>query len=160
MKKKLATLLLALCIFTACSAPSEPNEIEQILDNVEQAISEDFEKQTVTEVCNFELVNDQDDTMILHLCFTTYYGADPKDITGLNTAALSAVFDLENAQLQKEFSVSEHPAAIYQDETRAYLCWTSSPEASAVLEHTPGSIREEDAFRIVQSVYEHPGQEK
>lgn len=38
MKKLSAILLLALCILTACSAPSEPNEMEQILDKVEQAV--------------------------------------------------------------------------------------------------------------------------
>lgn len=160
MKKKLATLLLALCIFTACSSPAEQDEMEQMLQKVEQALGEDYEKQIVTKVYDFEFINDQDDMMILHLCLTTYYGADPEDVTGLNTAALSAVFDLEGAQLQKEFTVSEHPAAIYQDETHAYLCWTSSPETSAVLDHTPGAISEENALRIVQSVYKYPNREK
>lgn len=79
MKKKLsATLLLALCILTACSAPSEPNEMEQMLDKVEQGLGEDYEKQAVTRVYDFTYVNEQGNTLIMYLCITTYFAANPE----------------------------------------------------------------------------------
>ncbi len=160
MKKISATFLLALCILTACSVPSEPNEMEQMLENVEQGLGEEYEKQSVTKVYDFEFSNDQGNTLIMYICATTYFAADPEAVTGLDMAALSAVFDPESTTLQKEFTVSGHSAAIYQDDDHTYLCWTTSPEASGILEYAPGTISEEDALRIVRSVYEGPNPEK
>lgn len=161
MKKKLsATLLLALCILTACSAPSEPNEMEQMLDKVEQGLGEDYEKQAVTRVYDFTYVNEQGNTLIMYLCITTYFAANPETVTGLDKAALSAVFDPESTPLQKEFTVSGHSAAIYQDDGHTYLCWTTSPEASGIMEYAPGTVTEEEALRIVRSVYKGPNPEE
>jgi len=160
MKKLSAIFLLALCILTACSAPSEPNEMEQMLEKVEQGLGEEYEKQSVTKVYDFEFTNGQGRTLTMYICATTYFAADPEAVTGLDKAALSAVFDPENTPLQKEFTVSGHSAAIYQDDAHTYLCWTTSPEASGVVEYTPGTITEEEALRIVRSVYEGPNPEE
>lgn len=160
MKKKLAAfLLLSLCIFTACTS-SEPDEMAQILEQMELTLGENYEKQTVTKVYDFEFANSQDDTMILHLCLTTYFAANPETVTGLDKAALSAVFDPESTPLQKEFTVSGHSAAIYQDDGHTYLCWTTSPEASGIMEYAPGTVTEEEALRIVRSVYKGPNPEE
>lgn len=156
MKKKLAAfLLLSLCIFTACTS-SEPDEMAQILEQMELTLGENYEKQTVTKVYDFEFTNSQDDTMILHLCLTTYFAANPETVTGLDKAALSAVFDPESTPLQKEFTVSGHSAAIYQDDGHTYLCWTTSPETGGIMEYAPGTVTEEEALRIVRSVYKGP----
>lgn len=157
MKKKLsAILLLALCILTACSAPSEPNEMERMLEKVEQGLGGEYKKQSVTKVYDFAFTDNQGNTLTMYICVTTYFAADPEAVTGLDRAALSAVFDPENTPLQKEFTVNGHSAAIYQDDEHAYLCWTTSPEASGVVEYAPGTLTEEEALRVVRSVYERP----
>ncbi len=144
MKKLSAIFLLVLCILTACSAPSEPNKMEQILEKVEQKLGEEYEKQTATKVHDFAFTNGHGNTFTLYICVTTYFAENPETVTGLDRAALSAVFDLENTPLQREFTVNGHPAAIYQDDDHTYLCWTTSPEASGVVEYVPGTITEEE----------------
>lgn len=161
MKKNFsAILLLVLCILTACSAPSKPNKMERMLEKVEQRLGEEYEKQAVTKVYDFSFTNGHGNTFMMYICVTTYFAADPEAVTGLDRAALSAVFDPENTPLQREFTVSGHSAAIYQDDDHTYLCWTTSPEASGVMEYAPGTITEEEALRIVRSVYEVPNPAK
>jgi len=161
MKKNLSAIfLLALCILTACSALLEPNKMEQMLEKVEQGLGEESEKQAVTKVYDFAFTNSHGNTFMMYICAATYFAADTETVTGLDKAALSAVFDPENTPPQKEFTVSGHSAAIYQDDDHTYLCWTTSPEASGVLKYAPGTITEEEALRIVRSVYEIPNPAK
>lgn len=155
MRKKYCTIFLAaFCIFTACSSQPKVSEIEQQLNQIEQALGDNYKKQSVTKVTDYLLTNTQGGAMVLHLCLTTCYEADPADVTGLDENAISAVFDPESAELQKAFTAGGHSAAIYHGDTRAYLCWTSSPEATGILEYDVGTVTEDEAIRIVESVYQ------
>lgn len=150
--------LMVLILFTACSAEkiAEPDELDQAASQIEEALPEEYKKISQTEVYDFVFSNDNDSTLVFHLCKTTYSESAPESISGLDIHAISAIFDAENTPVVKEFEVDGFPAAIYQGETCNYLCWTSSPEASGVLEYDPSVITEEDALHIVQSVYHIP----
>ena len=70
----------------------------------------------------------------------------------MNTNAISAVIDPDDAESCRECTVSNLPAAIYQKDGRAYLCWTITPELSCVIEYDPTTEREEDMLRMAESV--------
>lgn len=157
MKKKLFALLLFISfLFTACSVHSEEDALNKALDKFERALGDEFVKQSETEVYDFAFEHQDGSTMVYYICQTTYYAADPDEGTGLNTAAMQAVFDWENTLLLKELTIAEHPAAYYQGETHSYLCCTPSPETTLILEYDPESISEEDAFRVIHSVFVNP----
>lgn len=152
--KLLMPLLLIACVLCACSAPPEADPLKQMSENVQQAIPEDFEKQTETEVYTFQFTNSTGAELTYHICLTSYAESQSSNISGFHADAVRGIFDPDTAQLEKEFAISDHPAALYQLDDDSYLCCTSSPEASVVLEYPAGSISEEDAIRIIQSVYE------
>lgn len=147
-------LFLIACILCACSAPQKSDPLTQMSERIQQAIPKDFEKQSDTEVYTFQFTDGTGAELAYHICLTSYEKSHDSHISGFHTDAIRAVFDPDTAQLQKEFVISDHPAALYQLDNVSYLCCTSSPEASVVLEYPVGSITEEDAVRIIQSIYE------
>lgn len=124
----------------------------EVLKQVENALGEEYEKQTVTEVYDLVYSDDHENIIVYHLCTTTYYGPDPAGQTGLNINAISAVISPDEAESFRECAVSGLPAAIYQKEGKAYLCWTILPELSCIIEYDPNAEREETIFRIAESV--------
>lgn len=157
--KLCAIFLLVLVLFSACSSANrteEPDEPDQAASQIEEALPEEYKKISKTEVYDFVFSSENNSKLVFYLCVTTYSESVPESISGLDIHAISAIFDAENTAVVKEFDVDGHPAAIYRGETSNYLCWTSSPEASAVLEYDPDFISEEEAVRIALSVYENP----
>lgn len=77
--------------------------------------------------------------------------------TGLNTEAIAAVIAPDEAESYRECAVSGLPAAIYQKEGRAYLCWTIIPELSCVIEYDPAVENENDMLRMAESVPANKG---
>ena len=159
MKHNLLILFLFLTVFlTACSATQE-NELSKTLTQVEDALEdtlEDAEKLSVTKVLTATFSDDRGNPLVLYFCTTTYYAQDPSTVTGLNTEAISAVFDPGSAVLLEEFTVEGHPAAIYQGAEWNYACWTSSPEATGIMRYDPDVVSLEDVHRTVESVYVQP----
>lgn len=153
-KRQFAILALTLCTLTACFSPSKPDKLEQAVEQIAQALDTGYEKQSATEVYRFHYSDGNGGRIVYHLCLTTYYAADPESVIGLDTDAISAVLDLENTPAEKELEVNGKPAVICQKDARTYLCWTISPEVSAILEYSPEAVSEEEALRIAQSVRE------
>ena len=108
--------------------------------------------QTVTEVSDLVYSDGEGNNIIYHVCLTTYYGVEATAQTGLNTDAISAVISSDEAESCRECTVSGLPAAIYQKDGRAYLCWTIIPELSCVIEYDPAVESEEDMLRMAESV--------
>lgn len=128
------------------------DEMQDILNRMEDALGEEWKKQTMTEVFDHVYANDEGNTIIYYVCITTYYNADPNYPSGLNADAISAVINPDEAESSRECTVSDLPAAIYQKGSRAYLCWTIMPELSCVLEYDPAVESEADIFRMAESV--------
>ena len=156
MKKKifLFSLTLLICIlyvgfFTAPKTRiAAPLEITSILSNTEKGF------QTTVYSCDF--TDEAEGRMVYHLCITKYDALPSHAITELHTAAVTAVFDIAHARLVKKFDSSGHPAAIYQSSDCNYICCTTSPEASVVLEYDPSTFSEDDVIRSIRSIYEKP----
>ena len=159
MKKKTWLIIVAVCILLILSAliilanrPTPQDEMMNMLNRVENAVGDERKKQTVTKVSDLAYSDDEGNTIVYHVCTTTYYEADFSKQTGLNTDAISAVISPDEAESCRECTVSGLPAAIYQKNGRAYLCWTIIPELSCVIEYDPAVESEEDMLRMAESV--------
>lgn len=71
----------------------------------------------------------------------------------LDMDAISAVFDASAISKQEELEVYGHPAAFFVGEDRTYLCCTTSPGYTVILEYDPEELATEDALHIIRSVF-------
>ena len=149
-----AVCILAVLAFTIIIAnhPTPQDEMMDMLNRVENALGDEWEKQTVTKVSDLVYSDAEGNTIVYHICTTTYYEVDSAKQTGINTDAISAVISPDEAESCRECTVSGLPAAIYQKDGRAYLCWTIIPELSCVIEYDPAVESEEDMLRMAESV--------
>ena len=159
MKKKTWLILAAVCILLIgavliiiANHPTPQDEMMDMLNRVENALGDEWKKQTVTKVSDLVYSDDVGNTIVYHVCTTTYYEADSAKQIELNTDAISAVISPDETESCRECTVSGLPAAIYQKDGRAYLCWTIMPELSCVIEYDPDVESEEDMLRMAESV--------
>ena len=159
MKKKIWLFIAAVCILTVLAfaiiivnRPTPQDEMMDVLNRVENALGDEWKKQTVTKVSDLVYSDDEGNIIVYHVCTTTYYEADATEQTGLHTEAIAAVIAPDEAESCRECTVSGLPAAIYQKNGRAYLCWTIMPELSCVIEYDPAIESEEDMLRMAESV--------
>ena len=159
MRKKTWFIIAAICVLlvlvgaiTFVNRPTPEDEIMDMFNRVENALGDEWKKQTVTKVSDFVYSDGKGNTIIYYVCITTYYEADATEQTGLNTEAIAAVISPDEAESCRECTVSGLPAAIYQKDGQAYLCWTIMPELSCVIEYDPAFESEEDMLRMAESV--------
>ena len=164
MKRK-TWLVVTLCILIILAGaiilvnrPTPEDEMMDMLSRVENALGDEWKKQTATKVSDLVYSDNEGNTIIYHVCTTTYYEANTAEQTGLNTEAIASVIDPTEAESCRECTVSGLPAAIYQKGGRAYLCWTIIPELSCVIEYDPAVESEEDMLRMADSVPANHGQ--
>ena len=163
MKKKIWLIIAVICILLIVVAivltnrPAPRDEMMDMLNRVETALGDEWKKQTVTEASDLVYSDDEGNTIIYYVCITTYYAADATEQIGLNTEAISAVIPPDEAESCRECTVSGLPAAIYQKDGRAYLCWTIIPELSCVIEYDPAVQSEDDMLRMAESVPANQG---
>lgn len=86
-----------------------------------------------------------------HILKTTYYEADPNEVTGLNVDALKILFSPDTAISCENMRIQEWDAALYKTTEQCYLCWTYSPEVSYILEYNPAAVSDEEVIRMAQS---------
>jgi len=84
-----------------------------MLNRMENALGDEWEKKTVTEVSDLVYSDGEGNNIIYHVCVSKYYGVDAAKQTGLNTDAISAVISPDTAESFQECTVSGLPAAIY-----------------------------------------------
>ena len=159
MKKKTWLIIAVVCILLIAAIaiilanrPTPQNKMMDMLNRVENALGDEWKKQTVTKVSDLVYSDDKGNTIVYHVCTTTYYEADSTEQTGLNTEVIAAVIAPDESDSCQECTVSGLPAAIYEKDGRAYLCWTIMPELSCVLEYDPAVQSEEDMLRMAESV--------
>ena len=159
MKKKIGLLIAAVCILIVLAVaisfanrPTTQDEMTDMLNRLENVLGDEWKKQTVTKVSDSVYSDDEGNIIVYYVCVTTYYEADATKQIGLNTEAISAVIALDKAESCRECTVSGLPAAIYQKDGRAFLCWTMMPELSFVINYDPAEESEEDMFRMAESV--------
>ena len=135
MKKKLVLVFVAVFLilgvvfaFGAMAKENEDtprdmaNQIEAAIKNV---LGDDVKKQTETVVAGTIKYGDKEGNEInYHILKTTYYEADPSEVTGLNVNALGVLFNPESANNCKEMKIKDWDAALYEFDELSYLCWT------------------------------------
>lgn len=157
MKRTIWILTVLILLFlSACAADSTPSPLEDAAQKIEQALPEGYEKDYQVQVHSYSFLDEQGNTIEYFLCITTYASDAPKTTDGLHKEALCAVFDVDNTPVITKLDGWEYPAAIYQDEEFSYLCWTATPEVSAILKYAAGTISENDAKKILESVFTSP----
>ncbi len=125
------------------------NRIEAAIKDV---LGDDVKKQTETVVAGTLKYSDKEGNEInYHILKTTYFEADPSEVTGLNVDALGVLFNPDSANSCKEMKIKNWDAALYEFDELSYLCWTDTPEASYVLEYNPDVIPDEEILKMAES---------
>jgi hypothetical protein len=161
MKKKITIVLIAVVLLlgfvfaTGALAKEEisPREMANRVENaIKEVLGDDAKKQTETVVAGtLKYLDDDGNTINYHILKTTYFEADPSEVTGLNVDALGVLFNPESANSCKEMKIKDWDAALYEFDELSYLCWTDTPEASYVLEYNPDVIPDEEILKMAES---------
>ena len=169
MKKKITIVLIAVVLLlgvvfaTGALAKEEitPREMANRVENaIKEVLGDDVKKQTETVVAGTLKYSDDDGNAInYHILKTTYFEADPSEVTGLNVDALGVLFNPESANSCKEMKIKDWDAALYEFDELSYLCWTDTPEASYVLEYNPDVIPDDEILKMAESA-EAPDSQK
>ncbi len=148
-------LLGSITIF-AVSHTEKSSQQADFGGRIEAALGDEYKKQTETIVAATVTYADKDENEILYYCLkTTYYEADPSEVTGLDVNALCVLFDPELARSCEEMKINEWSAALYRFDELSYLCWTCTPETSCVLEYDPDVVADEEIIKMAESAREY-----
>lgn len=158
-KKKLLGIvgIMVVCaviilIFVSESRSAEANDTHEMLERIERALGDEYKKQSMTELVATLQYGDEDgNTINYYILKTTYYEADPAELTGLNTSAVSLIIAPETAVGCRKMKIQDWDAALYETKTLSYLCWTYSPEVSYILEYNPEVVADEEIIKMAQS---------
>lgn len=155
-------LILSLALITAgCAAQPEPEksqheEFIEYVSRVEAAadkvIGDEMPKQAKTLVIPVTWEDEDGNDVIYRIIQTTYFNADPAEVTGLNVEAIREIIDPDEAESSRDCEINDNPGAWYEKGNRIYLCWTDTPEYSFILEYSPGTLTEDEAVKMAESV--------
>ena len=161
MKKTIISALAgALCMFLAIliiatlSEKKKPElTTDELLGRVENVLGDEYKKQTVSEVIVQLTYAHKDGGNPIYYYFvkTTYYEADPAEVTGLNTDAFHIVFDPDRAETAEEMMIQDWHGCLYRLPDKSYLCWTAAPDISYVMEYDPSVVSDADIIRMAAS---------
>ena len=137
-KRKILTavaVVLVLLVVTFLFTKSRWNhgdlsDPDKMIERIENALGDDFKKQTKTEVV----------------------------ATLVYVDALGVLFNPETAVSCETMKIQEWDAALYKTKEHCYLCWTYSPEVSYVLEYNPEAVSDDEIIMMAESA--EPYEEK
>ena len=126
---------------------------EELLGRVEDALGDEYKKQSVSEVIAQLTYAHEDGSNPIYYYFvkTTYFEADSAEVTGLNTDAFRTVFDPDTAETTEEMMIQDWYGCLYRLPEKSYLCWTAAPDISYVMEYDPSVVSDADIIRMAQS---------
>lgn len=126
---------------------------DEILGRFEDALGDEYKKQTVSEVIAQLTYAHKDGSNPIYYYFvkTTYYEADPAEVTGLNTDAFGTVFDPDKAEIAEEMMIQDWYGCLYKLPEKSYLCWTVSPEVSYIMEYNPAAVADNVVIKMAES---------
>lgn len=158
-KKKITLIILILIIcsttiaLVAIRTVTHRDSSVSMLERIENALGDDFKKQTKTELAATLTYSNEDGSnkVYYHILKTTYYESDPSEITGLHTGAFNVLFPVNYMDSCEEMKIQEWDGALYKKGQSAYLCWTYSPEVSYVLEYNPELMEDSEIIKMAQS---------
>lgn len=159
---KITILIILACVASlmigfvfGCLADNKEPSIsaQDLISRVEDALGDDYKKQTVSEVIAQLTYAKEDGSTPIYYYFvkTTYYEADPDEMTGLNTDALRTIFDPDKAKHSEVMMIQDWPGCLYIFADKSYLCWTVAPDISYILEYDPSTVLDADILRMAES---------
>lgn len=139
-------------IYAHSTDNANKTDLEKVADSVENALGEDCKKQSMTELAATITYGDGKDKEIFYrILKTTYYEAEPEEVTGLNTEALRVLFEPDSADSCDEMMIKDWNAALYKFGEQAYLCWTYSPEVNYVLDYKTNEFDDSEILKMAES---------
>lgn len=159
-KRKIFIIVLAVILIIAAIVAvflcKKANEVtpQEMLEKFEEALGDEYKKQTQTEIAATLTYGngDKENNIYYHIIKTTYFGADPTSVTGLNFDALHILFDPDCADGCQDMTIQDWDAALFNVGEESYLCWTVTPEVSYALEYDPEKVSDADIIHIAESV--------
>lgn len=128
------------------------DDANKMIERIENALGEEYKKQSMTELAATIQYGDKEGhTINYYILKTTYYEADPTEVTGLNTNAISLIVNPETAESCIEMKIQDWDAALYKTDTLSYLCWTDTPEVSYILEYDPDAVADKEIIKMAES---------
>ncbi len=133
--------------------PAEPTP-DEMVSRLEAALGDEYKKQLKTELAATMIYgdrNNEENKIYYRILKTTYYEADPAEVTGLHTEAFNVLFPVDSMDSCEEMKIQDWDAALYKKGDVAYLCWTYSPEVSYALEYNPNTIADSEIIKMAES---------
>lgn len=144
--------VLLLFFLTMDRKTVKEDDANKMIERIENALGEEYKKQSMTELAATIQYGDKEGhTINYYILKTTYYEADPTEVTGLNTNAISLIVNPETAESCIEMKIQDWDAALYKTDTLSYLCWTDTPEVSYILEYDPDAVADKEIIKMAES---------
>lgn len=155
-KKKVAImasiiLLLVIAVSITVSKYNQQCVFKKALCYIAHSLGKEWKKQDETIVSNLVYSDNEGNTIVFYECTTNYYDAYPQKQHCLNTDAIAAIIDPDKAEIVCNLTLNTFPAVILQTEKRAYLCWTTTPRHSYIIEYDPSVVKESDILKMAKS---------
>lgn len=145
-------ILALVFITTRVRTSKAADDPYEMMERIENALGDEYKKQSMTELAATLQYSDGADNIInYYILKTTYYEADPAEVTGLNTEAIKLIVDPDRADSCQEMKIQDWDGALYETDELSYLCWTYSPEVSYILEYNPAMIADEEIIKMAES---------
>ena len=145
-------ILVFVFIVIRGKSPNPAENPEEMLGRIENALGDEYKKQSMTElVATLKYGDEEGNEINYYILKTTCYEADPAEITGLNTEAIMLIVGPGTADACQEMKIQDWDAALYERGELSYLCWTYSPEVSYILEYSPYAFADEEIIKMAES---------
>ena len=162
MKKRLLMFVLAVSLLlVGCGAAKPEKELsepEQMVENIENAMYEvlgdDLKKLSQHELVatmKYGFKDGTGDGIQYHMIKSTYFEADPAEVTGFNTDAIGVLFDPASAESVEEMPIKDWPGRRYRVGDKTFLCFTYDAEMTYVLEYNPEEVADEEIIKMAES---------
>lgn len=117
-----------------------------------QKVDENWKLESLSEVRPYEIKRPDGSSIYYYCCITGYLAEESGEPNGLNKAAISLVVDVDSLENCRDYEVGGQDAVMGELDGQTYLCWTISPKYSCVISYTPGTVAEENIFRMAENV--------
>ena len=145
-------LLLALFL-TACGGENQPQEPSAMFDRVDAALqSQGYERESVTRVVTAVLADEQGNEILYHYCETSFFGEIPSDFPLPNLSAIQAVVEEDKIQSTEVCKVCALDALRYRTKDGSFLCWSTDPEHTLVIQYDPSAVTDAEIMTMAESL--------